>query len=137
TGLPERVRIVRIKGFEQPLPVDRIGNPGGEGLIDDVVQDRLVLIFALAGSAVVSGADAKHGTVPQRARSPGKREARAEVQFWSAVRIGISERPQPRQGVHVYEQIVRFLEWREIIVANPGGHREVRPDAPFILDVGS
>jgi hypothetical protein len=50
-GLPDRVRIVRVKGFEQRRPVDRIGSPGGEGLIDDVVQDQLVLIFALAGSA--------------------------------------------------------------------------------------
>ena len=137
TGLPEPVRIVRIESFEQRRPVDRIGNPGGEGLIGDVVQDRLVLIFALAGSAVVSGADAKHGAVPQRARRPGKRQARVEVQLFSTIWIGIPRRPQPRYGVHVDEQIVRFLERREIIVAKPDAHREVRPDTPFVLGVSS
>ena len=134
-GLPESVRIVRIEGLKQCRPVDRIGSPTGKGLIDDVVQDRLVLIFTLAGSAIVSGTDTKHSAVSRR--TPGQRQTRAEAELFRMIWIRISRRPQSRDRVHVDKQIVFFLERREVIIAKPGRHGEVPANTPLVLEVGS
>ena len=79
--LKSEIRIVDVVAGVDLVHIERIGQQraGRDGAADAVVGGRLQLVFGLARTVVIAGADAQHGLVLRSAPAPSECQAGSEI----------------------------------------------------------
>ena len=127
--------IVGVPLRHELRPVQRIPDAARRQRLDDeVVGDRLGLIFSLARTIVESRASAEDGVAVQRLRRPREGRARADVALPRGIERFAGREQLPGVRVDVDAVVVRLMHRLEIVVAQTVVERQVGTRSPFVLD---